>query len=384
MHVFPRFRGSAALALCAAVAVSAAFIMPAVTVHGATPAATPLVLPPGPAKAGFEVSRADFSVHGEFEPFAVTETLPLRDALRSRVVADDTDLLLIETAGAPLALLMEQMAYHHIAQGRTQGQDWLVSFCVVCNTSTRLVPSVNGTSTRFEAAGVYDGMLIMQDVLTRTIWNHITGEALYGPAVGTTLGPLGNVLQLTVKQALRMAPEARIAISDRIYFADGRKHGTLEGLSLLGRVHGRADNRAALSPAFTATLGAEDTRRPRMDLGLGVWTDKESRYYPRELIQRAGNALIDQMEGRTLLIYLDSRTSTPVALFVTSARARMDGSVVRLDNRQTVRDGVLFDGTGRRVAVQRPMQVFTRWYGFALSLPGTTVYAQTASPHPGR
>ena len=55
---------------------------------------------------------------------------------------------------------------------------------------------------RFENVGLYDGLFVMQDDETRTLWNHITGEALYGPHVGRTLGPMGNMLQMSAAQAL--------------------------------------------------------------------------------------------------------------------------------------------------------------------------------------
>jgi hypothetical protein len=61
-------------------------------------------------------------------------------------------------------------------------------------------------------------------------------------------------------------------------------------------------------------------------------------------------------------------------MFVNTTRARVDGATVRLDG-GTVRDGVLLDSRGRRMAAERPLQVFTRWYGFALTFPGTSVYA---------
>jgi hypothetical protein len=35
---------------------------------------------------------------------------------------------------------------------------------------------------------------------------------------------------------------------------------------------------------------------------------------------------------------------------------------------------VLFERDGRRVEVERPQQVFTRWYGFALTFPGTEIF----------
>ena len=361
--------------VCALViAVTAALVLVPVTVRTADRGAVPVVLPDGPAKTGVDVSRFNFTLHGSFEPFVVTSTRSVREAMSARLVAADTDVLLTSTAAGPLALLTEQMAYHHIAQGRGGGAEWLVSFCVVCNTATRLVPRVKGSFTRFVTAGVYDGLLVMQDAATGTIWNHITGEALYGPAVGTSIGPAQNVLHTTVKQLLAAAPDTRIAISDRAYFAGGKKYGTVEGISLLGRSHGRPDPRVGLSDVFVATLGREDARRPRMELGLGIWWDGGSRYYPRDLIRQQGNALIDRVDGRTVLVYVDPKTSIPSAMFVSSTRARVDGSSVRLDE-GTVRDGVLLDSRGRRVEAERPLQVFTRWYGFALTFPGTSVYA---------
>ena len=352
--------------------VAAALSLSPVAARGDARAPARPALPDGPARAGFDVSRLEWGWHGTFAPFNVTRTRPVRDALAKGVIAVDTDVLVTDTPDGPLALLTEQMAYHHIAQGRTRGRDWLVTFCVVCNTAARFTPTVGGTRTTFDTVGAYDGMMVMQDAATGTIWNHVTGDALLGPAVGTSLGPPGNVLHVTVRQLLARAPEARIAISDRVYFAGGRRHGTVEGISLFGRVY-RPDGRFGLSNAFAATIGVEDTRRPRMDLGLGIWSDASSRYYPRDRIREAGDVLIDRIDGRTLLVYLDPVTSTPAALFVDATHARMDGAIVRLDNGSTVRDGVVYDSRGQRVAPDRPLQVFTRWYGFALTFPGTPI-----------
>jgi hypothetical protein len=349
-------------------------VLPLVAQGGARGSAG-AVQPNRPARARFDISR--LGVHGTFETFTVTRTRPVRDALAEGMVAVETDVLVTATPDGPLALLTEQMAYHHIAQGSTRGRDWLVTFCVVCNMGAQLTPTVRGKRTTFETVGVYDGMMVMQDAATGTIWNHITGDALFGPAVGTSLGPPVNVLHLTVQQLLARAPDARIAISNRAYFAAGNRHGTLEGVSLLGRVHARPDDRTGLSTEFIASLGTEDTRRPRMDLGLGIWSDTGSRYYPRDRIREEGEALIDRMDGRTLLVYLDPVTSTPAALFVNATRARLDGQIVRLDDGSTVRDGVLYDSRGQRVAADRPLQLFTRWYGFALTLPGTTIFGES-------
>jgi hypothetical protein len=43
-------------------------------------------------------------------------------------VAADTRLLVITTAAGKLALITDQMTYHHIAQGRTHNRDWMATF----------------------------------------------------------------------------------------------------------------------------------------------------------------------------------------------------------------------------------------------------------------
>jgi hypothetical protein len=246
---------------------------------------------------------------------------------------------------------------------------------------------------RFENVGLYNALFVMQDSETKTLWNHITGEAMYGPMVGRTLGPLGNVLQLSVKQALTMDPNIRIAISDRAYFVNGRQLGAADGFGPArgagaargtppaargrGRQGGFLNPNAQLSDMFIATLGQEDTRRPRMDIGLGVWTSTTRRYYAMERIRERGNVFVDRIDGRQIVVYIDPETFAPAALFLNTANARLENGELRLDNGQVVRSGgVLLDARGRRQNAERPQQVFTRWYGFALTFPGTEVFGQ--------
>jgi hypothetical protein len=88
----------------------------------------PLELPKGPAGRGFDIARLNTENYGAFEPFYVTDTQPLAKALEEGKVAADTRLLVTETTGGRLALLTDQMAYHHLAQGRAGDKDWMATF----------------------------------------------------------------------------------------------------------------------------------------------------------------------------------------------------------------------------------------------------------------
>lgn len=84
-------------------------------------------LPNGPAKPGFDVTR--FAPNGGiFKTFDVEQTEPLQKVLKEGRVADDTAVLVTGTAAGNLALLTEQMVFHHLAQGRVGGRDWMAAF----------------------------------------------------------------------------------------------------------------------------------------------------------------------------------------------------------------------------------------------------------------
>lgn len=111
-----------------------------------------------------------------------------------------------------------------------------------------------------------------------------------------------------------------------------------------------------------------------MDMGLGIWTDATRRYYPMERIRERAEAFIDELDGRKLLVYVDPDTHTPAALFVNAAGAKLQGKDIHLDTGAVVRSGVLRGSDGTRLSGERPQQIFTRWYGFSLTFPGTQVF----------
>ncbi len=76
----------------------------------------------------FDVSRATLSDRDDFQPFYVKTTRPLQEALASGDVREDTSILLMEGNREALALLTQQMCYHHVAQGEMAGEPWMVSF----------------------------------------------------------------------------------------------------------------------------------------------------------------------------------------------------------------------------------------------------------------
>lgn len=88
----------------------------------------PVDLPNGPAAPGFDIKRFSNAGNGAFETFYVQKTEQLKNVLDQSRVAADTRVLVFSTAGGKLALVTDQMAFHHIAQGTDGGKDWMATF----------------------------------------------------------------------------------------------------------------------------------------------------------------------------------------------------------------------------------------------------------------
>ena len=225
-----------------------------------------------------------------------------------------------------------------------------------------MTPVIDDVTHHFEWRALYDGASILWDRESGSIWHHVTGQCLYGPLEGTKLGGSGNLLHMSVKQALALYPDIQVALSDRPLREERNRFWPL------------AEQVPMLPERFTRTMAGEDTRRPTMDVGMGVWTATTKRYYPLEYVLAQDDFVIDDFESGRLLVYFDPQGHALSALYTQATSAEWSGAELLFSDGAVIRAGVLYGPEGDRRQIQRPLQVFTRWYGFALMFPETEVY----------
>jgi hypothetical protein len=206
----------------------------------------------------------------------------------------------------------------------------------------------------------------MYDQESGSHWNHMTGEAVRGPLKGATL-PIENVYHTTVEQVLAESPEARLAWSD--HPAALRDSG--DGGGTLGRLLARI---TGVPDMFPATMGEEDPRRERMEMGLGIWEGDQARYYPMPVVRSWDRALFDDFHGSNVLIYYDPTAYALMAERTDASGATWDGAILRLSNGDRIEAGILYGPNGERKERDRPLQVFTRWYGFSLTFDEPEIF----------
>ncbi|NIR44185.1 MAG: DUF3179 domain-containing protein [Gemmatimonadetes bacterium] len=220
---------------------------------------------------------------------------------------------------------------------------------------------IDGQTHHFLYRGLYDGVSFLMDRETGSYWNHITGRAMHGPLEGAKL-PVANLLHMSVEQARAAYPDLRVAISDRPIRGEQSPFWPV------------AKQVPVLPDRFLSTMAGEDTRRPTMDVGLGVWSDGAARFYPLEHVAESNDMAFDKLDGRGLLVYFDPAGHALAAIYTEARDASWDGKTLGLSDGTSIRQGVLYGPDGERRPMDRPLQLFTRWYGFALTFPETEVY----------
>jgi Protein of unknown function (DUF3179) len=298
-----------------------------------------------------------------FPPFDVSSYEDLSAALAKGWVDPQTKLMVFAVGQQTLALVLKQIAYHHVAQGRLNGQAWAAFFCVSCNMGTSLVPIVHGRVHRFRVTGIYNAMSMMSDDETGSVWEHVTGECIRGPLQGAQL-KTRSAQYLTAAQLLEAVPDATIALSRRSW------RSRLLDVLLLRRM---------LSPTgymprvFRLSMTKRDTRLPELELGLGIWSDGHARFYPMRSIKSQNNALVDTLNQLQMVVYIDPASGMPVAHCSTAQIQGWDGDTLALDSGERIRNGYVLDATAEKHPPDRPHQQFTRWYGFSYLFPACDI-----------
>ena len=236
-----------------------------------------------------------------------------------------------------------------------------------------MIPIVNGKQEWFGARGLYDGLVLIADETTGSYWNHITGECVHGELQGYQLEFSDhNLLYTTVEAALQSHPDAHLA-----YSRYGLKQGVISYLmNAIPKMVEKVVGDKRLPPRFLGTMGQEDTRLERLSDGLGVWSDTTHRYYPLDTIQGQPDGILDTFDERCLFVYYNADAKAPDAVFIETKSVRRDGDTFVFDNSDRLQNGILTNAQGETQTIDRPQQMFSRWYGFSYTFPGCEIYGR--------
>ncbi|HEY7416903.1 MAG TPA: DUF3179 domain-containing (seleno)protein, partial [Ktedonobacteraceae bacterium] len=251
------------------------------------------------------------------------------------------------------------------AQGQLNGHPWAAFFCVCCNMGTTAVPIVNGRVHRFRVTGIYNGMSMMSDDETGSVWEHITGECIRGALQGAQLNTR-PAQYLTVAQLVESVPGAKIAVSKASW------RSRLLDVLLLRRM---LASTGYMPGIFRLSLTQSDKRLPELEIGLGIWIDGHARFYPMKTIRDHNNAVVDTLNQQRMVVYIDPASGAPGAHRTTSPIQGWDGDTLVLDSGERILNGYVLDAISEKHPIDRPNQQFTRWFGFSYMFPACEIFS---------
>lgn len=221
---------------------------------------------------------------------------------------------------------------------------------------------IDGDWHTFEVLGLKDGVFVMVDRQTGSVWNHFDGNVAEGPLSGKRLS-LIPLQQMTWSEWTALYPDTQI----------------------LDRSTGFESQYREISPS--AQVGAvssfSDMRLPANSLVVGVEAWDEFRAFPFDLLAEDSGVVNDAVGGLDIVVFSDLAYQSGLAW----SRV-LDGEVLEFERvtsspflaRDTV-TGSTWDIRGR--AVGGPMEgrqltwvtsFVTQWYGWAEYHPATGLY----------
>lgn len=264
----------------------------------------------------FDINRVHWT-GDKYKKWQVTQT---PQPLANSGLDEDEILLVVEQHGERWAFILKEVIYPHIVQGDRGGQPYMITFCGLCNAGVRMNPVIDRKLHHFSVAGLYNGQMICTDDETKSVWNHLTGEALHGVYAGRKL-EVWYLKMTTVGEEMKIDPQLDLYISGLYPFRQRMMKFILKHVI-----------ESWVPPYFKPTLGQVDPRLPKMTMGLAIEHRGQMKFFARNLFRNKDFPY--QWDDRTLTIY----------------------------DRDPIPHAVWEDG-------KRPFQLFTRWYAFCLTYP---------------
>ena len=236
---------------------------------------------------------------------------------------------------------------------------------MVCSSGVGFDPVVDGTHHTFDVFGLYNGLFVMDDRQTGTVWTHYDGRAIQGPLAGASMEMI-LLTHLEWEAWLELHPDTLVLDINTPYQRQYRTMQTGGG---------------GLGPQFQESLLHRDERLPINELVLGVQAEDQFRAYV--LADMAGVGVIHDVLGETpLVVFYDSESRYALAFNPVVDDEMLtfvvDGDVIRDEQTASVwtLDGMASEGplAGTQLAWQTSF--VTEWYGWAAYHPSTDIYGR--------
>jgi len=241
---------------------------------------------------------------------------------------------------------------------------------VICNSGTAFRARVDGRRLSFAELGIYNGVFVMRDDQTGSLWSHYTGEAFEGPLKGQVL----PWIQLERTTFERLKSEHANATMPERSSMRMRSTPPMSGREAMGN---------QLPSDFIGTLPDEMGSLPYHTHGLGVAVADAHRFYALDRL--SDHAVINDTIGRLpVVVFLHDGSATAAAYSSCLDGRTLTFEATLWEGHPAVRDretGTVWSPQGQAVsgtlvgqALTPIRAIVTDWYGWKAYFNQTDVF----------
>ncbi|HLK58750.1 MAG TPA: DUF3179 domain-containing (seleno)protein [Chthonomonadaceae bacterium] len=318
-------------------------------------------------------------------------------AADAHFLIDDEYVLGITSHGESRAYPTRFVSWHHIINDKigtpeNGGPSFVtITYCIVCDSGICFeTPIVQGRPLTFDFYGLYNGVMTMYDLNTKSVWLQVSGRAVKGPLLDSTLKS-GPLLDTTWGQWKKLHPDTLVMAPDPHFKDCYEPKGSI---MIRGYSSFPADY-------FRKTLTRRDTRLPMFEPVLAVTlpamedapssanAHAQYRAYPVKAFKSKTRVINDTLGVTPVAVLFMADTET-----LTAVKRVVEGQTLTLEVRNNPQGKPAFydKETGTRWnlegrAIEGPLagkellrldSHRSQWYGWVSYFPRTTIYGQSS------
>jgi hypothetical protein len=328
----------------------------------------------------------------EFHSITQPRMVRARDA---RFLIDDEYVLGITGNGESRAYPTRFASWHHIINDKIGnaehgGSSYVtVTYCIVCNSGMRFeTPVVNNKPLTFDFYGLYNGVMAMYDNRTKSVWLQVSGRAIQGPLLDTTL-KTGALLDTTWGKWKKLHPDTLVMAPDPQFrdAYDPKGSVMVRGYTSFPAAYFRktVTHRDSRLPMFESVLAIA---LPSAEDGLAAESSRRLyRAYPMKTFKGVTSVVNDYVGSTPVGVFFDAATETLNAVSRMAAGRTLTlevrngprGSRAYYDRETGTRwnlEGRAEEGPLAGTQLPRIDSHMSQWYGWVSYFPQTTIYGR--------
>ena len=238
----------------------------------------------------------------------------------------------------------------------------------MCSSGIGFDPVANGTLYTFDVNGLYNGVFVMKDRQTGSIWTHYDGSVLVGPLAESGIKlEVQPLIHTTWAEWVGLYPDSLLPEWETPFTA---------------RYRDVTPGGGGIGPQFQQTILHTDDRLADGELVLGAGVGTDFRAYPLADLPSTLSVIPDELGGFPVAVFVDPSASYGLAFSSVVDGTQLTFTVsdgVIVDDEGTAWDisGKAVDGPRTGAELQYVTSFVTEWYGWVAYYPNTSIYGET-------